>query len=85
MSRLFTFDYPPSVRNTKLLINSFYDGSENKMWIYLPIVKKVKRISLSSSGGGYFMGSDFSYSDFISKINNGITKSSIIVRVCRCA
>lgn len=68
MNRLFKFKYPPSVRDTGLLIHSFYnEESENQMWIYLPIVKKIKRIALSSSGGGYFMGSDFSYADLISK------------------
>lgn len=68
MNRLFKFSYPPSVRDTGLLIHSFYnDNGDNKMWIYLPIVKKIKRIVLSNSGGGYFMGSDFSYSDLISK------------------
>jgi len=67
MNRLFMFNYPPSVRDTGFLIHSFYNGDENKMWIYLPVVKKVKRISLGTSGGGYFMGSDFSYADFISK------------------
>ncbi|MDA3939198.1 MAG: outer membrane lipoprotein-sorting protein [Spirochaetia bacterium] len=73
VSRLFIFDYPPSVRNTGMLINSFLDGSENVMWIYLPAVKRVKRIALSTSGGGYFMGSDFSYSDFISKSGDDYT------------
>ncbi len=67
VSRLFLFDYPPSVRNSGLLINSFLNDDENVMWIYLPAVKRVKRISLATSGGGYFMGSDFSYNDFISK------------------
>ncbi|MCF6334498.1 MAG: outer membrane lipoprotein-sorting protein [Spirochaetales bacterium] len=67
VSRLFLFDFPPSIRNTGLLINSFLNGDENVMWIYLPAVKRVKRIALATSGGGYFMGSDFSYSDFISK------------------
>ncbi len=67
MNRLFMFNHPPTVRDTGLLIHSFYDGGENKMWIYLPVVKRIKRIVLASSGGGYFMGSDFSYRDFISK------------------
>ena len=31
ISRLFLFDYPPSVRNTGLLINSFLNGDENFM------------------------------------------------------
>ncbi|MGL1892132.1 MAG: outer membrane lipoprotein-sorting protein [Spirochaetaceae bacterium] len=70
MNRLFVFMSPPSVRDTGLLIHSFYDKGENKMWMYLPIVKKIKRISLSTAGGGYFMGSDFSYTDLISKSSN---------------
>jgi len=74
VSRLFLFDYPPSVRNTGLLINSFLNGDENVMWIYLPAVKRVKRIAMTTSGGGYFMGSDFSYSDFISKARADFTQ-----------
>lgn len=74
ISRLFLFDYPPSVRNTGLLINSFLNGDENVMWIYLPAVKRIKRIALATSGGGYFMGSDFSYSDFVSKGRDSFTQ-----------
>ncbi len=77
MNRLFVFNYPPSVRDTGLLIHSFYNGGDNKMWIYLPIVKKVKRIALESSGGGYFMGSDFSYTDFISKTTSDFTQEML--------
>lgn len=66
-SRLFLFEYPPSVRDTGILINSYTDSDKNTMWMYLPAVKRVKRIALATSGGGYFMGSDFSYSDFIPK------------------
>lgn len=73
MNRLFVFNYPPSVRDTGLLIHSFYDGSDNKMWIYLPVAKRIKRIALENSGGGYFMGSDFSYMDFISKSSSEFT------------
>lgn len=73
MNRLFVFNHPPSVRDTGLLIHSFYDGDENKMWLYLPVVKRIKRITLESSGGGYFMGSDFSYRDFISKSSSEYT------------
>ncbi len=66
-SRLFLFEYPPSVRDTGILINSYSNSDENTMWMYLPAVKRVKRIALATSGGGYFMGSDFSFSDFIPK------------------
>ncbi|QEN06119.1 outer membrane lipoprotein-sorting protein [Thiospirochaeta perfilievii] len=77
MNRLFLFSYPPSVRDTGFLIHSFYSEGENKMWIYLPVVKKIKRISLENSGGGYFMGSDFSYSDFISRSYSNYTQELI--------
>jgi len=64
-NRLFIFDFPPTVRGTGLLIYSYTDGRENNMWIYLPAVRRIKRIALESSGGGYFMGSDFTYKDLI--------------------
>ena len=64
-NRLFVFDFPPTVRGTALLLHSYLDGRDNNMWIYLPAVRRVKRIALESSGGGYFMGSDFTYRDLI--------------------
>ena len=64
--RLFLFTYPPSVKGTGLLVNSYFDREEDRMWIYLPAVGKIKRVNLSTAGGGYFMGSDFTYSDLIS-------------------
>jgi hypothetical protein len=64
--RLFLFTYPPSVKGTALLVNSYFDREDDRMWIYLPAVGKIKRVNLSTAGGGYFMGSDFTYSDLIS-------------------
>ena len=69
--RLFVFDFPPSVRGTSLLLHSYTDNRKNNMWIYLPAVRRVKRIALESSGGGYFMGSDFTYKDLL---NNDYSK-----------
>ena len=63
--RLFIFTHPPSVEGTGLLVHS-YNDEDDRMWIYLPAVDMLKRVNLSSSGGGYFMGSDFTYSDLIS-------------------
>ncbi len=77
INRLFLFDHPPSVRDTGFLIHSFLNGDENVMWIYLPAVRRVKRIALSTSGDGYFMGSDFSYSDFIAKSRDGFDREII--------
>ncbi|MBC8452254.1 MAG: outer membrane lipoprotein-sorting protein [Spirochaetes bacterium] len=72
-SRLFIFEYPPSIRDTGILIQSYANTDENVMWMYLPAVKRVKRIALATSGGGYFMGSDFSYNDFIPKSRDDFT------------
>ncbi len=66
INRLFVFDFPPTVRGTGLLLHSYFDGRKNNMWIYLPAIRRIKRIALESSGGGYFMGSDFTYRDLIS-------------------
>jgi hypothetical protein len=65
-NRVFLFSAPPSVKGTGLLVHSYLDSNEDFMWIYLPTVGKIKRVNLSVSGGGYFMGSDFTYSDLIS-------------------
>lgn len=57
------FISPADVKNTSFM-NWNYDN-QNKaddQWIYLPAIKKVKRIS-SDSKSDYFMGSDFTYDD----------------------
>jgi len=52
---------PASVRNTRFLTveNS---GRADDQWIFLPSLRKVKRIAAGDKEGS-FMGSDFSYSD----------------------
>ncbi|MBZ0179166.1 MAG: outer membrane lipoprotein-sorting protein [Melioribacteraceae bacterium] len=54
---------PADVRNTSFM-NWSYDeeGRDDDQWIYLPALKKIKRIS-SDSKSDYFMGSDFTYDD----------------------
>jgi len=69
-NRLFVFDFPPAVRGTGLLLHSYFDGRNSNMWIYLPVVQRIKRVSLENAGGGYFMGSDFTYRDLISNDYN---------------
>ena len=81
VDRLFLFDEPASVRDTGILIHSFMNGDENVMWIYLPAVKRVKRVALATSGGGYFMGSDFAYSDFIAKSRDDFIQEYLGVTV----
>lgn len=56
------FQSPADVKNTSFM-NWSYDSDKNDdQWIYLPALKKTKRIS-SDSKSDYFMGSDFTYDD----------------------
>ncbi len=61
--KIMFFASPADVRNTSFM-NWSYDeeGKDDDQWIYLPALKKVKRIS-SDSKSDYFMGSDFTYDD----------------------
>ncbi len=57
------FQSPADVKNTSFMNWSYDDESKNDdQWIYLPALKKTKRIS-SDSKSDYFMGSDFTYDD----------------------
>ena len=61
--KIMFFLSPADVRNTSFM-NWSYDeiGRDDDQWIYLPALKRVKRIS-SDSKSDYFMGSDFTYDD----------------------
>ncbi|MCK5201150.1 MAG: outer membrane lipoprotein-sorting protein [Spirochaetales bacterium] len=52
---------PASVRNTRFLTVE-NEGRADDQWIFLPALRKVKRIAAGERDGS-FMGSDFSYSD----------------------
>ena len=57
------FISPADVKNTSFMNWSYDDeNKDDDQWIYLPAIKKVKRIS-SDSKSDYFMGSDFTYDD----------------------
>lgn len=58
---LFVFDEPRDVRGTALLVHAHRDRADDQ-WLYLPALKRVKRIS-SSNRSGSFMGSEFAYED----------------------
>ena len=59
------FKSPPSVENTRFLTVE-NKGRADDQWIYLPALKKIKRIA-SGEKEGNFMGSDFSYADMESR------------------
>ncbi len=61
--KIMFFIKPADVRNTSFMNWSYDDAAkDDDQWIYLPALKKVKRIS-SDSKSDYFMGSDFTYDD----------------------
>ena len=63
-SSITVFLSPSSVKNTRFLAVK-NDQDKTDQWIYLPALKRVKRIA-SNEEGGSFMGSDFSYADMAS-------------------
>jgi uncharacterized protein len=54
---------PANVRDTGFLIWDYTDpGKDDDQWLYLPALRKVRRIS-ASDRGDYFLGTDFTYED----------------------
>jgi outer membrane lipoprotein-sorting protein len=59
---LMIFDRPRDVEGTALLTYAHVKEADEQ-WLYLPAVKRVKRIS-SANKSGPFVGSEFSFEDF---------------------
>lgn len=65
--RLMFFMSPADVRETGFLTYDYDDPErDDDQWLYLPALKKTKRIA-SSDKSGSFMGSDLNYSDMTSR------------------
>jgi len=62
---LTIFDTPRDVKGTAFLNFTHKTGDDNQ-WLYLPALKRVKRIS-SRNKSGSFMGSEFAYEDISSQ------------------
>ena len=61
---LSIFDHPRDVKGTAFLSFSHPVGADDQ-WLYLPALKRVKRIASRNKSGPY-MGSEFSYEDLAS-------------------
>lgn len=61
---LTIFKLPLDIKGTALLSISHIEGDDDQ-WIYVPALKRVKRIA-SSNKSSAFMGSEFSYEDLSS-------------------
>jgi hypothetical protein len=60
---VMVFEKPADVRGTAFLSWEYDDPArEDDKWLYMPAMKKVRRIS-GASKNEYFMGSDFTYDD----------------------
>lgn len=62
---LSVFDKPRDVKGTAFLTFSHKVGDDDQ-WLYLPALKRVKRISARNKSGSY-MGSEFAYEDIASQ------------------
>jgi outer membrane lipoprotein-sorting protein len=62
---LSIFDTPRDVKGTAFL-NFTHKTGDDDQWLYLPALKRVKRIS-SRNKSGSFMGSEFAYEDISSQ------------------
>jgi outer membrane lipoprotein-sorting protein len=62
---LTIFDNPRDVKGTSFL-NFTHKTGDDDQWLYLPALKRVKRIS-SRNKSGSFMGSEFAYEDIASQ------------------
>jgi len=65
--QIMFFMAPADVKETAFLTYDYDDSArDDDQWLYLPELRKVKRIA-SSDKSAPFMGSDFSYSDMTSR------------------
>ena len=62
---VIVFSQPRDVKGTAFLSHTHKEGSDDQ-WLYLPALKRVKRIS-SNNKSGPFMGSEFAYEDISSQ------------------
>jgi outer membrane lipoprotein-sorting protein len=62
---LITFDDPKDVKGTAFLSHT-HSLTPDDQWLYLPALKRVKRIS-SSNKSGPFVGSEYAYEDLSSQ------------------
>ena len=59
---VIVFERPRDIKGTGLLTHANIEPNDDDQWLYLPAIKRVKRIS-SSNRTGKFVSSEFSYED----------------------
>jgi len=71
---LVVFDSPRDIKGTALLSHAQIIDPDNQ-WLFLPALKRVKRIS-STNKSGPFVGSEFAFEDFTSTELNKYSENS---------
>ncbi len=71
---------PTDLKGTGLLTYQ-NKGAEDDQWLYLPAMKKTRRIS-GSARGGKFLGSDFNFEDLAPKQKEDFTYQTLRVEPC---
>lgn len=60
---IYFFNYPEDIKDTSYLsFDWIEEGKDDDSWLYLPALKKVKRLA-SADKSDPFLGSDFTYTD----------------------
>ncbi|MCS5420910.1 MULTISPECIES: outer membrane lipoprotein-sorting protein [Psychrilyobacter] len=59
---LMRFLEPREIKGTSFLTYNYDSSKDNDQWLYLPSLRKIRRI-VSSEKGNSFMGSEFTYAD----------------------
>jgi hypothetical protein len=82
--KMIFFISPSDVKNTAFLTYDYQDDDkDDDQWLYLPALKKTKRIPASDKDSA-FMGSDFTYNDMtepnLNDYNFKILKESVVKR-----
>ncbi len=63
---------PRDIKGTAFLVYDYPDAEqEDDQWLYLPALRRVRRIS-ASKRGGYFLGTDFTYDEIKNETNVAI-------------
>jgi uncharacterized protein len=63
LMRLVRFESPADIKGTSTLLIE-RTGADDEMWIYLPALGKVRRLSVGNKRDAFF-GTDFSYGDIM--------------------
>ncbi|QEY17136.1 outer membrane lipoprotein-sorting protein [Cellvibrio sp. KY-GH-1] len=80
---IYFFNYPEDIKDTSYLsFDWIEEGKDDDSWLYLPALKKVKRLAAADQSDP-FLGSDFTYADIKTSRNNywdySIIKTSEVI------